>query len=153
MTTLNRLKPDKGLSCLANVKDQQELTSDIAILIVEDSEAIRLLISAVLSNYGYRVETADCGESALQYLQKGMYQLILMDIQMPGINGFEAADRIKGMSAPVCDIPIIAMSANVTSSEQEKACSYGMNGYIAKPFKLDYLIENIEHVLLPTQSD
>ncbi len=126
---------------------KQRKTSNANILLVEDSEANRMLATTMLGNAGYQVDTAENGELALECLSEKNYHLILMDIQMPGMNGYEVTQKIKAMAPPLCDIPILAMTANVVQGEKEKAAEYGMVGYIPKPFKLDDLIQSIEQNL------
>ncbi|MGH1541098.1 MAG: ATP-binding protein [Arenicella sp.] len=133
----------------ASAQYQRDISA-ARILLVEDSKANQMLATAMLKKVGYQVDTADDGQQALEILKlqpSPQYDLILMDIQMPGLNGYETTEAIRALSAPVSDLPIVAMTANVLDSERQKCIDVGMQGYVPKPFKLNKLIDQIERVL------
>ena len=102
------------------------------ILIVEDNEANRLLAGAVLEREGYRVEMAGNAEEALQKLASGSPDLILMDVQMPGMDGLTLTRRLKG-EARTADIPVVALTALAMMGDRERTLEAGCSGYISKP--------------------
>ena len=102
------------------------------ILIVEDNEANRLLAGAVLEREGYRVEMAGNAEEALQKLADGSPDLILMDVQMPGMDGLTLTRRLKG-DARTADIPVVALTALAMMGDRERTLEAGCSGYISKP--------------------
>lgn len=102
------------------------------ILIVEDNEANRLLAGAVLEREGYRVEMAGNAEEALQKLANGSPDLILMDVQMPGMDGLTLTRRLKG-DARTADIPVVALTALAMMGDRERTLGAGCSGYISKP--------------------
>jgi len=102
------------------------------ILIVEDNEANRLLAGAVLEREGYRVEMAGNAEEALQKLATGSPDLILMDVQMPGMDGLTLTRRLKG-DARTADIPVVALTALAMMGDRERTLEAGCSGYISKP--------------------
>ena len=102
------------------------------ILIVEDNEANRLLAGAVLEREGYRVEMAGNAEEALQKLANGSPDLILMDVQMPGMDGLTLTRRLKG-NARTADIPVVALTALAMMGDRERTLEAGCSGYISKP--------------------
>ncbi len=102
------------------------------ILIVEDNEANRLLAGAVLEREGYRVEMAGNAEEALQKLVNGSPDLILMDVQMPGMDGLTLTRRLKG-DARTADIPVVALTALAMMGDRERTLEAGCSGYISKP--------------------
>ena len=102
------------------------------ILIVEDNEANRLLAGAVLEREGYRVEMAGNAEEALQKLANGAPDLILMDVQMPGMDGLTLTRRLKG-DARTADIPVVALTALAMMGDRERTLEAGCSGYISKP--------------------
>jgi signal transduction histidine kinase/FixJ family two-component response regulator/HPt (histidine-containing phosphotransfer) domain-containing protein len=108
-------------------------TSGINILIVEDNELNQSLLSHLLTGWGLSFDIASNGLEALQALQSKKYSLVLMDIQMPEMDGYTAARQIR--KELKLDIPIIAMTAHALAGEREKCMSYGMNEYISKPLK------------------
>jgi CheY-like chemotaxis protein len=102
------------------------------ILIVEDNEANRLLAGAVLEREGYRVEMAGNAEEALQKLANGSPDLILMDVQMPGMDGLTLTRRLKG-DARTAHIPVVALTALAMMGDRERTLEAGCSGYISKP--------------------
>ncbi len=102
------------------------------ILIVEDNEANRLLAGAVLEREGYRVEMAGNAEEALQKLVNGSPDLILMDVQMPGMDGLTLTRRLKG-DVRTADIPVVALTALAMMGDRERTLEAGCSGYISKP--------------------
>ena len=102
------------------------------ILIVEDNEANRLLAGAVLEREGYRVEMAGNAEEALQRLATGAPDLILMDVQMPGMDGLALTRRLKD-DKRTAGIPVIALTALAMTGDRERTLKAGCSGYISKP--------------------
>src|SRR5262245_3109250 len=103
------------------------------ILIVEDQEDNRRILHDVLSTVGYDLIEALNGEDGVKLAQSERPDLILMDIQLPGMDGYEAAHRIKGI-AELKTTPIIAVTSYALSGDEAKARAAGCDGYIAKPF-------------------
>jgi CheY-like chemotaxis protein len=102
------------------------------ILIVEDNEANRLLAGAVLEREGFRVEMAGNAEEALQKLATGSPDLILMDVQMPGMDGLTLTRRLKDDKL-TADIPVVALTALAMMGDRERTLEAGCSGYISKP--------------------
>src|SRR5713226_7995121 len=102
------------------------------ILIVEDNEANRLLAGAVLEREGYRVEMAGNAQEALDRLAIGSPDLILMDVQMPGMDGLTLTRRLKN-DTRTADIPVIALTALAMTGDRELTLEAGCSGYISKP--------------------
>lgn len=111
-----------------------ELDSEIgnvSILVVEDIALNQLLMKTLLDDFGFDCDIAENGKIAIEKLRLKSYNLILMDLQMPEMNGFETTDYIRNTMNS--SIPIIALTADVTTADIEKCKSVGMNDYIAKP--------------------
>lgn len=108
-------------------------TSGIRILVVEDNELNQSLLNHLLTGWGISFDIAGNGLEALRALQEKKYSLVLMDIQMPEMDGYTAARQIRNELK--LDVPIIAMTAHALAGEREKCMSYGMNEYISKPLK------------------
>ncbi len=102
------------------------------ILIVEDNEANRLLAGAVLEREGYQVEMAGNAQEALDRLAIGSPDLILMDVQMPGMDGLTLTRRLKN-DKRTADIPVIALTALAMTGDRELTLEAGCSGYISKP--------------------
>ena len=124
----------------------------IRILVVEDNALNREIAKELLEDIGYLVETAEDGESAILMIRRSdrdYYDAVLMDIQMPGIDGYEAARNIRRLfDWEHAQIPIIAMTANAFEEDMERARSAGMNAYIAKPVEPESVKKILEQVLV-----
>ena len=116
------------------------------ILYVEDNSANRILVQQVLSVAGYTVIEATDGVSGIKMAREQQPDLILMDINIPGMNGYETATRIKSMPT-LNHIPIIALTAKVMAGDRERALTAGCDGYIAKPVNIDRLPQQIAEFL------
>lgn len=124
---------------------------DIKVLVVEDIALNRLLIKTLLDDFGFEHDIAVNGKIAIEKLKENSYDIILMDLQMPEMNGFEATDYIRNRMNST--IPIIALTADVTTVDLTKCKAVGMNDYIAKPVdeKLLYnkIIELVKKSAMP----
>jgi len=115
------------------------------ILVVEDNKTNRYLINFILTKKGYEVINAVTGEESIELAAKEKPDLILMDIQLPGINGFEATKGIK-QSSMSGNVPIIALTSYAEVGDREKAVKV-FTGYIEKPINPDTFMEEIEKFL------
>ena len=107
------------------------------ILIVEDNDSSRRLLEIILKDMGCFVEVAVNGQEAVDKARDGMFDLVLMDLRLPVLNGFEATMAIRRMKK---DIPIIALTAHAMEWVKEKCLECGMNDYLSKPFSEEKLI-------------
>jgi PAS domain S-box-containing protein len=119
------------------------LESKISILLAEDMAANQKLAMLMIRKNGWSVECAENGERAVEACKSKKYDIILMDCQMPVMDGYEATARIKSTPGPNMDTPIIAMTANAMEGDREKCLSAGMDDYISKPIKSNQLAECI----------
>ena len=114
--------------------------SSVRVLLVEDNEVNQAVAVGMLEGLGLSPDVANNGQAALQALDNAPYDLVLMDIQMPVMDGFEATRRIRKKSSPAhtsfSSIPIIAMTANAMEGDRETCLAEGMNDYIPKPLSL-----------------
>ena len=121
------------------------------ILLAEDNELNQEIAEAILSDAGFCVDIAENGQVAVDMLEKsevGYYQLILMDIQMPVMDGYEATKKIRKLKdKKLSSIPIFAMTANAFEEDKKEALRCGMNGHIAKPIDVGNLFEAIGKIL------
>lgn len=142
----------KGCEAKKKGSENKELKTktidQLNVLLVEDNYLNQVLATKVLTNWNWKVDVADNGQKAVEKLQNNNYDLILMDIQMPEMDGYEATRYIrKNLTPPKSTIPIIAMTAHAISGEVERCEQVGMNGYISKPFNEDHLYSKILTVL------
>lgn len=116
------------------------------ILYVEDNSDNRNLIRRVLEAEGYSVVDAVNAGQAIEKLEKSRIDLILMDINMPDMDGYTLTTKIKGIHV-FSSIPIIAVTANVMRGDREKSLEAGCDGYIQKPIDIDTLAQQIERFI------
>lgn len=120
------------------------------ILLAEDNELNTEIAVTILEEAGFIVEHAENGQVCVDMIKNakiGYYDLVLMDIQMPVMDGYKATETIRAINNPRCDIPIIAMTANAFDEDKRKAYVIGMDGHIAKPINIPQLLETISKVL------
>lgn len=118
------------------------------ILYVEDNFDNRILIKRVLEAEGYTVIEADNGKTGLELARTSQPDLILMDINLPDIDGYECTTRLRQMDG-VSQIPIVALTANVMAGDHEKALAAGCDDYIPKPVDIDQLPVQIARHMKP----
>ena len=121
------------------------------VLLVEDNELNQEIAIEILKNAGFSVDTASDGSIAVEKLKNsvpGQYDMILMDIQMPIMNGYEAARQIRQLpDSQIAGIPILAMTANAFEEDRQKALDAGMNGHISKPIDITKLFATLKEHL------
>ena len=118
------------------------------ILLVEDNELNSEIAVEILKEYGFRVDTAENGVEAVERIRNstpGAYDLVLMDVQMPVMNGYEATHQIRSLDNPeLAGITILAMTANAFDEDRKKALEAGMNGFLSKPIIIEELIHTLQ---------
>lgn len=117
------------------------------ILLVEDDDVNRLAGRRIMEKCGYRVDVATDGREAVSQVATNDYDLILMDIQMPVMDGVEACARIRAMTGAKSAVPIIAMTAYAQNGDKEKFLAAGMNGYLAKPVSMEEMQGLVRRIL------
>lgn len=125
--------------------------SGAKVLLAEDNSINQQIMFELLKKYGIKVTIAETGSDAVSKATEQKFDLILMDIQMPGLDGFEATRRIReaGESPYFKHLPILAMSAHAMRSDKERCIAEGMNGHLSKPLVLSELISNLIHWIVP----
>ena len=122
------------------------------ILLVEDNELNREIAVEILNEYGFLVDTAKNGAEAVEKVKNsepGNYDLVLMDVQMPVMNGYEATKQIRALDNPaLAGITILAMTANAFDEDRKKALECGMDGFLSKPIVIEELISTLHDNLL-----
>lgn len=114
-----------------------------SVLVVEDAPMNQMIVSSILRKFGIEPEIANNGAEALQMLNRSSFDLILMDGQMPVMDGYEATRRIRATDPLVFDprVPIVALTAHAMVGEEQKCLDAGMNGYLTKPIMINQLVE------------
>jgi PAS domain S-box-containing protein len=115
----------------------------LRVLVVEDNPTNRMIATKILENLGAAVETAEDGEQGVAAAARGGFDLILMDIQMPGIDGVEATRRIRALASPAAETPVVALTANVLTHQRDTYLAAGMSGVVAKPVSPAALLAEI----------
>ncbi len=118
----------------------EKISEAASILVVEDDAINMLLISEILRQMGFEVLKAKNGKEALNLLPTIEPVLIFMDVNMPEVDGYSATRAIRASKAPWKDVPIIALTADAMKGDKEKCLEAGMNGYVAKPFKIEEIL-------------
>lgn len=137
---------DLGLELPDQESGKDEMSAQRRILYVEDDVSSRMLVKQVLHAAGYEVLEAEDGMAGIRLAQEKRPDLILMDINMPGLDGYAAATKIKGVPG-LADTPIIAVTANVVEGDRERALTAGCDGYLPKPIDVDALPDQIDEFL------
>jgi len=118
------------------------------ILLVEDNEMNRDMLSRRLERRGYAVAIAVDGREGVEMAKAGKYDLVLMDMSLPEIDGWEATRQLRA-AAETKDLPVIALTAHAMAGDRERALEAGANDYDTKPIELARLLEKIEALLKP----
>ena len=124
---------------------------DRHILLVEDNELNREIAQEILREYGFQVDTAENGEVAVEKVSTaapGSYDLVLMDVQMPVMDGYTATRKIRALDDPArAKLPILAMTANAFDEDRRNALESGMNGFLSKPIVIGDLVQELRKIL------
>ncbi|PKN98656.1 MAG: hybrid sensor histidine kinase/response regulator [Chloroflexi bacterium HGW-Chloroflexi-4] len=142
----NQPEDEKNKSSLItrhSLKEQQRGLTHI--LLAEDNPTNQKLAIRLLQKAGYPVDVVSTGKEAVDAVQKKKYKLVLMDVQMPEMDGFEATRQIRAIAPEFMNLPIVAMTAYAMSGDRERCLEAGMNDYLSKPLNVDELFKIIEH--------
>lgn len=125
------------------------------ILVTEDNELNRVIAVDLLKGFGFDTETAENGQIAVDMVKNsspGYYDVILMDIKMPVMDGIEATKQIRALEDPrLADITILAMTANAFEEDRQTAIRAGMNGFVSKPIYIDQMLETLRNIFCVTE--
>ena len=146
--------PDKGG---AKQPVQDSIHRPLRVLLAEDNKVNQQFAKLVMTRAGHSVEVAENGHQAVDAVRRSDFDVVLMDIQMPELDGIHATYQIRALSEPKCSVPIIAMTAHAMTGAREQYLAVGMNDYISKPVQPALLltklaaiaVRNSEHLLFP----
>lgn len=116
------------------------------VLVVDDEANIVLSLEFLMQQAGFQVDTAEDGESALARIAESPPDLVLLDISLPGISGFDVLERLRGDPAHA-RLPIIMLTAHGREVEREKGLALGADDYVTKPFSTQTLVEKVKTLL------
>ncbi|WP_309643555.1 PAS domain S-box protein [Phenylobacterium sp.] len=130
-------------AAVAEIEAAEPYLEGLRVLVVEDNATNRMIVTKLLENLGAVVQTAADGLLGVEAAAVGGFDLILMDVQMPGIDGLEASRRIRALGGPVASTPIVALTANVLSHQRQAYLEAGMDGVVGKPISPSALLAEI----------
>ncbi len=145
-TALGLTVETKFSNPVEQMSSQMPDLSSCHVLVVEDIAVNQQLVLELLTGWGLRTDVAADGEEAIRRVEANRYDLVLMDIQMPKLDGYQATRELRKKYSPQ-DLPIVAMTAHAMQEEKDQALSTGMNDHVAKPIDPDELLEVICHWL------
>jgi CheY-like chemotaxis protein len=136
---------------ITEVKQNLDELSKLNILLVEDNQLNVKLIRSLFSEHNMKLEVAENGSVGIQKIKEGNFDIVLMDMEMPIMNGYEAATVIRNEMKS--SIPIIAMTAHAMSGERERCLNLGMDDYISKPINANLLFEKMYELTINKDND
>ncbi len=122
------------------------------MLVVEDNRVNQKVATALLAKLGIRADVASNGREALQMVRALPYDLIFMDCQMPEMDGYETTAAIRQMEGSLRQIPIVALTAVAVNGREARCVPAGMNGFMAKPIRMEDLLSALKTWLVPSRS-
>lgn len=131
---------------VSSTKMREAPGGGLSILLAEDNEINQKFAQALLSKAGHRVELAANGHRAVRALAERDFDVVLMDLQMPELDGIQAAKVIRSMPAPKCDVPIIALTAHAMRGIHEECLQAGMDDYVSKPIEPAILLAKLDAI-------
>lgn len=121
------------------------------VLIVDDQDANRIILSRLLTMAGYLTSEASDGQKAIDLITSRSVDLVIMDVEMPNMTGLEAIPKIRELDDPrISSLPILAGTGNPQMESQRELLNAGANAYMTKPFDTELLLKTISHLLSPT---
>ena len=141
-----------GTSRVAQAQEEAEalaLIKGAKILLVEDNEINQQVAREILEGADLVVSLADDGQQAVEAVKSNTYDVVLMDIQMPVMDGYTATREIRNLKSEIRNVPIIAMTAHAMAGDEEKSLAAGMNGHVTKPIDPDQLFSTLQQWIQP----
>ena len=133
---------------LSLVAEPKEVTEGMKVLVAEDNPINQTLVEILLSDLGHDVTLVSDGREAVQKVKAESWDLVLMDVQMPELDGLEATEQIRKWEASTSRqrVPIIALTAQALQGDRERCLQMGMDGYLSKPIDEDELERELERM-------
>ena len=146
--TRRKLSENKVVS-LSDFRDIKKSKQKLTVLVVDDEEIMRNALKRVLEGENFNVLLAEDGYALSHFLEATMLDVILLDVNLPWVDGFELVHLIKSHSV-LKDVPVIMVSGRKSTEDIQRAMALGANDFIAKPFDVDFLVNSIRKSLQPT---
>ena len=132
---------DQAQAPVASAKTQPAKNRKLRVLLAEDNKINAVLATTVIKRAGHDVDIADNGLEAVKAMNSAAYDVVLMDMHMPQMDGLEAARRIRQLDSDARRVPIVALTAGAMAADREKCIAAGMDDFLAKPFEPNELTE------------
>jgi len=147
--TVRKERPEAGRVDSAGVVERMPITTkpsrSLSVLLVEDIPANQRLIINILRSHSHEVTVANNGREAIEHVSASEFDVVLMDIQMPVTDGYQATEAIRAAERlSGKHVPIIAMTSNATRADRERCCTAGMDAYVSKPIDISEFVEVID---------
>lgn len=136
------------------IESEAGSSSGLNVLVAEDNLINQRLISALLTHCGHEVVVVEDGEQAVNAVREQVFDVVLMDIHMPNVDGLMATQQIREMVGSVSEVPIVAVTANSMNADRAEYLSRGLTGFVAKPIDPDVLMAEIQAAIadhVPTE--
>lgn len=144
---LRILHPGRELVMNGRARAKEPAHNGFRIIAAEDNPVNQVVIRKLIERLGHRVEVVAGGTEVVSAVSGGAYDLVLMDCQMPGMDGYEATAAIRALPAPCSNVPIVAVTAHAVPGDRESCLESGMNDYLSKPILLDELARVLDRWL------
>lgn len=152
-TTLKRSSESLSLECRTTEEDREKAARVLSILLVEDNPVNQKLASTLLRKQGHHVETAGNGREAVLRTGLERFDLVLMDVQMPEMDGIDATAAIRAREQKSGGrVPIFAMTAHAMTGDRQRCLAAGMDGYLSKPIQIQELMKVLSDVAAGAQN-
>jgi CheY-like chemotaxis protein len=146
--TLKRDANDNQEGSVAHDDEHKGVSTEVKllghVLVVDDSDINRIIVQYMLEGFGLTVATAENGQQALEQIQQQHFELILMDCEMPIMDGYQASRTIRSMPSPKAHTPIVALTANAYEENQKKCEEAGMDDFLSKPIMENTLLDILQ---------
>jgi two-component system, sensor histidine kinase len=130
---VTKVKDGDGAATLEGGDARTASLRSLAVLCVEDNPYGRIVLNTILTELGHRADFVGTGEAAVDAVAAGNYDAVLMDVTLPGIDGFEAARRIRALAHPANAVRIVGVSGRANAPDEATGRSAGMDAYLSKP--------------------
>ena len=135
-----------GASQAARAEALKPAARPLKVLLAEDNKINQTFALALLAKAGHETDVVETGHQAVDAVRRKDYDVVLMDIQMPELDGIQATKRIRALSPPQCDVPIVALTAHALAGAREEYLAAGMNDYISKPVNATTLLSKLDEI-------
>jgi signal transduction histidine kinase/AmiR/NasT family two-component response regulator len=144
---------DSSCVALAGAEAEEEELHGLCVLVVDDNLTNQVLIRGLLLRQGCEVTIAERGESALERIAGGQFDLVFMDVEMPGMDGFETARRIREQERGTDHLPIFALTAHAEADCAANCLAAGMDGFLTKPLQMPEVLSILQRIRLSKEKD